>query len=145
MIHSRVITIDCETLPANDELVQLCAPAAIDEIADDTAQTALEERCKQSALDGASGRLLCIGFIDERGTHKPLRGVCGWNHQASDFELNEATTLADFWELMRGFVNSSLPYLTSSTNLLNDTVMIRIPILPPTLAVARQPCVRCPD
>ncbi len=104
MFDSRVITIDCETLPAKDELSQLCSasPVALDE-ATDGQQITIEERCKQSALDGASGRLLCIGFIDERGTQKPLRGVIGWNHQVHGFESNEATLLADFWELMRGF------------------------------------------
>lgn len=106
MSQTRVITIDCETLPAKDELARLCpasvSPVALDEASDEQRLT-IEERCKQSALDGASGRLLCIGFIDERGTQKPLRGVCGWSHQANSFESNEAVLLADFWELMRGF------------------------------------------
>src|SRR5438105_1301430 len=116
MIRPRIITIDCETLPAHtakptdEEAVshanlsdlnrQCSAPAT-----DDTATDALPDTRdhQRRALNGDTGRLLCIGFIDEGGGRQPVKGVLGWNRERGCFTDDEVEILRDFWELMRTF------------------------------------------
>jgi DNA polymerase elongation subunit (family B) len=92
MINSRTVTIDIETLP-------------IEETAFSQSQEAnnkTEDRLK-TALSGDFGRILCIGYSDERLGNRPSAGVLGWNSETERFSLDEPQMLTDFWHLMRGF------------------------------------------
>lgn len=117
MIRPRIITIDCETLPA---------PAA--EPADEDGETRANlsglnraysapvtdgtpaagvlpdtRDHQRRSLNGDTGRLLCIGFIDEGGGQRPVKGVLGWSREHGCFTDDEADILRDFWEMMRTF------------------------------------------
>lgn len=116
MSRHRIITIDCETLPdlipeqADGESVspinllgsehQRGAPA-------DTAVTMgmppAGRDHQRSSLNGDTGRLLCIGYIDEGCGRKPVKGVIGWDRERGCFSDNEPEILRDFWEMMRTF------------------------------------------
>lgn len=116
MIRYRTITIDCETLPAHtveqtdeetvahtnssDLTPQPTAPAT-DDAATGTLSTARDGQ--RRSLNGDTGRLLCIGFIDEAGGRQSVKGVLGWNHERGCFTDDETEILRDFWELMRTF------------------------------------------
>ena len=114
MIGHRTLTIDCETLPARNVEETATyrnlsginsvpnAPTMCDEPTPATlhAKTGDEQR---SSLNGDTGRLLCIGFIDEAGWRKSVKGVLGWNSERGCFNDDEGEILRDFWELMRSF------------------------------------------
>src|SRR5256714_7706928 len=116
MIRHRTITIDCETLPAytaeltGEETIehtnslnltpQPNAPAT-DDAATGTPLTARDGQ--RSSLNGDTGRLLCIGFIDEASGQQTVKGVLGWNCERGCFTDDETEILRDFWELMRTF------------------------------------------
>lgn len=116
MIKSRIITIDCETLPeqtaehTNEETI------VYSNISDSTRQHSMPATNDgtmgaasnppdhhRRALSGDTGRLLCIGFIDEGGGRQPVKGVLGWNREQGCFTGDEAGILRDFWEMMRTF------------------------------------------
>lgn len=115
MIKRRIITIDCETLPGNtightdgesvtrtdlSELNPLCgAPAH--STATSTVSAGQDHR--RSSLNGDTGRLLCIGFIDEGCGREPVKGVLGWDRERGCFADNESEVLSAFWEMMRTF------------------------------------------
>ena len=78
MIRQRVITIDCETLPAHtaSHMVEAVAASSVSSFLtlqpsaptkDDASANALADARddQRSALSGDTGRLLCIGFVDE--------------------------------------------------------------------------------
>ena len=92
MIKSRTVTIDIETLPIEE--------TAFSQIPDTLYKS--EERLK-TALSGDFGRILCIGFSDEKTGVRPTAGVLGWNEQTERFTLDEPQMLSDFWNLMRDF------------------------------------------
>ncbi|MDT4896446.1 MAG: 3-5 exonuclease [Acidobacteriota bacterium] len=116
MIRHRTITIDCETLPAHtaeqtdEETVahtnssnlspQPNAPATDDAA---TGTLSMARDGQRSSLNGDTGRLLCIGFIDEASGRRSVKGVLGWNRERGCFTDDETEILRDFWELMRTF------------------------------------------
>ena len=87
MIRPRTITIDCETLPEqtaertdeetaaytnlSDTSRQRSAPATDDAATGAPSNTRDHHR---SALNGDTGRLLCIGFTDEGSGRQPMKG-----------------------------------------------------------------------
>lgn len=89
----RVITIDIETLPA--------APGGPVPESKLPAEKAVDEHLK-TALNGDFGRVLCIGFADERGGTLE-EGVIGWDEATQSFPVDERATLEEFWDRMRGF------------------------------------------
>src|SRR5947209_14941843 len=116
MIRQRVITIDCETLPAHtaSHTVEAIAAGSVSSLLtsspsaptkDDASANALPDARddQRSALSGDTGRLLCIGFVDEGGERQPLKGVFGWSRERARFTDDEAEILRDFWEMMRTF------------------------------------------
>lgn len=111
MINRRIITIDCETLPAltdaledvgSGDLSNLTPPPLVPAATVAVGIPAVRER-HRSALNGDTGRLLCIGFIDEVGGRTTTKGVLGWNRSLGCFMGDETNLLRDFWELMRSF------------------------------------------
>lgn len=88
----RVITIDIETLPAEDGMntTERC-------------EAKQSEEHLKTALNGDTGRLLCIGYIDERPNGRAVQGVIGWDESKSRFTLDERAMLNEFWALMLGF------------------------------------------
>jgi DNA polymerase elongation subunit (family B) len=58
---------------------------------------------QRSSLNGDTGRLLCIGYIDEGCGRKPVKGVLGWDRERGCFYDNEPEILRNFWEMMRTF------------------------------------------
>jgi hypothetical protein len=116
MLRQRVITIDCETLPARTAApaveVSAAGPAtshltSLLPLPTCDGATALTlpaaEDHHRSALNGDTGRLLCIGFIDEGGGRRPVKGVLGWNRERGCFDGDETKILRDFWEMIRTF------------------------------------------
>lgn len=91
---SRVITIDIETLPALD----------LDSFGEKmTGLVRAKEVNAKTALSGDTGRLLCIGFADDRGSDGIHYGVLGWDTERARFTCDERKTLIDFWLMMRDF------------------------------------------
>lgn len=116
MIRHRIITIDCETLPgfmneqADGEAVSTvnlpgsnhqCGGKTGAAVTPDMSSTGRDHQ--RSSLNGDTGRLLCIGFIDEGCGRKPVKGVLGWDRERGCFSDNEPEILRDFWEMMRTF------------------------------------------
>lgn len=87
----RVITIDIETIPA-----ALPEGAALP-----AGKEALSH--EKTALNGDFGRILCIGFADERRDGAYEEGVLGWDERTSTLAVDEREMLARFWERLRGF------------------------------------------
>ncbi len=116
MSRHRIIIIDCETLPgliteqADGESVspinlqgsdyQCSAPASTTVT---TGMSSAGRDHQRSSLNGDTGRLLCIGYIDEGCGRKPVKGVLGWDRGRGCFSDNEPEILRDFWEMMRTF------------------------------------------
>ena len=75
----RVITIDIETLPADEP-----------------------ETDPKTALSGDFGRILCIGFADDDRAGL-AEGVIGWDEETESFPVDERAMLEEFWDRMRGF------------------------------------------
>src|SRR5256885_11185251 len=116
MIRPRVITIDCETLPEQTAGHTDGETAAHTNLSDTTRQRSIPATDDltmvassnprdhhRSALNGDTGRLLCIGFTDEGSGRQPMKGVLGWNRERGCFTGDEAEILRDFWEMMRTF------------------------------------------
>src|ERR1041384_3254947 len=116
MIRPRIITIDCETLPEqpaehtdeetvahtySSDIARQRSTPAIDDAATGASSNTRDHH--RSALNGDTGRLLCIGFTDEGGGRQPVKGVLGWNREGGGFTEDEAEILRDFWEMMRTF------------------------------------------
>ena len=93
----RVITIDIETLPAP-------GPA---EVGDKRTSTDGGERDARTALNGDFGRILCIGYYDEKHDGAFTKGVIGWDETLQGFACDERALLVKFWEMMRGFSPNS--------------------------------------
>lgn len=62
-----------------------------------------EEEFRNLALDGAYGRLLCIGLIIEIDDRIIHRGLFGRERGTLRFHLDEARTLRSFWNLIKDF------------------------------------------
>jgi hypothetical protein len=116
MIKPRIIAIDCETLPektaehiheetvANTNLSDITRQhgmPATDDAATGAPSNARDHQ--RSALNGDTGRLLCIGFTDEGSGRQPVKGVFGWDRERGCFTCDEAEILRGFWEMMRTF------------------------------------------
>lgn len=87
----RIITIDIETLP-------------IDEPMESNLFWENEEGFRSTALDGALGRILCIGYNEQDENGKSIAHGCfGWNDNNQRFEMNEAKLLTKFWDYLKGF------------------------------------------
>ena len=88
------IYLDVETLPPekDDPLVKECA-----------ARASCEEEFRKLALDGAYGRLLCVGLVVEEGDRITQRGVIGRSRSTREFHLDESRTLRAFWKLVKDF------------------------------------------
>jgi DNA polymerase elongation subunit (family B) len=92
--QSRVVTIDIETLPAPE-------PDCFEEKPSGVVKA--KEAHAKTALSGDSGRLLCIGFADDRGVDGVRCGVLGWDEESGRFTCDERQMLVDFWSMMRDF------------------------------------------
>ena len=92
-MKNRVITIDIETLPAESEIKL------------DLQKTAKQNETdvSKTALNGDFGRILCIGYIDEKPNGQVNSGVIGWDNQKNEFNKMECEILAEFWQMMSGF------------------------------------------
>lgn len=90
----RVITIDIETLPQDG----YCADVAQEDVS--AGEEVLDPK---TALNGDFGRLLCIGYIDERPNGRMSQGVIGWDDTSGSFTLDERGMLREFWDMLRGF------------------------------------------
>lgn len=87
----RIITIDIETLP-------------IDEAKESNLFWENEEGFLSTALDGALGRILCIGYTEQNDSGKIVSHGCfGWNEFDRKFEMDEAKMLTEFWGYLKGF------------------------------------------
>lgn len=87
----RIITIDIETLP-------------IDAPVDANLFWENEEGFRKTSLDGALGRILCIGYNEQDGFGKSVAHGCfGWNEIDQNFEMDEAKMLNEFWDYLKGF------------------------------------------
>lgn len=87
----RIITIDIETLP-------------IDASPDANLFWENETGFRDTALDGALGRIFCIGYMEQDETGKIIEHGCfGWNDLEQNFEMDEAKLLREFWEYLQGF------------------------------------------
>lgn len=87
----RIITIDIETLPTNEPM-------------DSNLFWKDEEGFKETALDGALGRILCIGYTEQNESGKIVAHGCfGWNKSSEQFEMDEAKMLTEFWDYLKGF------------------------------------------
>lgn len=94
--NRRIVTIDIETLPAA-EPVECLALAAGDD------QKKAEELLRKTSLNGDFGRILCIGYTDERPDGSRRMGVIGFDRKSKTFHLDERRILERFWNLMSGF------------------------------------------
>jgi hypothetical protein len=96
-MNRRVVTIDIETLPA--EKAAECPSTANLNLIEPKENPAY----LKTALSGDYGRILCIGYSDERldGTRK--MGFFGWDKESESLHADERRTLQQFWEMMRGF------------------------------------------
>jgi len=113
MINRRTVTIDCETLPlempipANgdfaDSSLSNLSPTQLTPLTIAASAPHTKRDDTRAALNGDTGRLLCLGFIDEASGRPTLKGVLGWNRALQCFDGDEAALLYDFWERMRGF------------------------------------------
>lgn len=92
MIKSRTVTVDIETLPIEESTFSQVQGAG----------NKTDERLK-TALSGDFGRILCIGYSDEKPGARPTAGVLGWHAESGRFTLDEPQMLTDFWQLMRDF------------------------------------------
>lgn len=92
MINTRTVTIDIETLPIEESAFSHGIGV----------NSKTDERLK-TALSGDFGRILCIGYSDEKSGNGSTTGVLGWNAESERFTLDEPQMLADFWQMMRGF------------------------------------------
>jgi 3'-5' exonuclease len=90
---AKKVFLDIETLPpAGDDA---CAPG------DGAARVACDP--DRLALNGAYGRLLCIGLIVEEDGVVIHRGLYGRDRTTMRFHLDEARTLSSFWKLVKDF------------------------------------------
>lgn len=97
MPNRRTITIDIETLPA---LEGTEIPLTEKEKSDE--QKALDA-FRKTSLNGDFGRVLCIGYSDERADGTRKMGILGWDRESRSLHVDEQQMLKQFWALMRGF------------------------------------------
>ncbi len=87
----RIITIDIETLPIDADINSNL-------FWDD------EQGFLETALDGALGRIFCIGFVEQNREGQIITHGCfGWNESSQAFEMNEAKLLTEFWDYLKDF------------------------------------------
>lgn len=91
MPNRRVIAIDIETLPAAEPSHLL------------TPESEPEEAHRKTALSGDFGRLLCIGYSDERPGCPVVEGLIGWDVSKNRLHADERLMLDEFWAMMNGF------------------------------------------
>jgi len=96
-MKNRIITIDIETLPAEGE-IKLDLQKPVKQV---------ETEVSKTALNGDFGRILCIGYIDEKANGQVNSGVIGWDNQRNEFNKTECEILTEFWQMMSGFRPSS--------------------------------------
>ncbi len=94
MPNRRVITIDIETLPEDN-------PAVF--VNEEDIEQETEKDLRKTALSGDFGRVLCIGYTDERVDGSRRMGVLGWDKTTESFHIDEKRTLEGFWNLMENF------------------------------------------
>lgn len=97
MQNRRIITIDIETLPAA-ELSEVFLSSK-----DSTSEAKLEEAHRKTALSGDFGRILCIGYSDERPGKPVTEGLIGWDAGNNRLHADERLMLEEFWAMMEGF------------------------------------------
>src|SRR5262249_55726602 len=76
----RIVTVDIETIPA-----PYCEVGAEAGGARRTKRTP-EEAHRRTALQPEFGRVLCVGYIDERGGRERTRGCIGFDERTGRFE-----------------------------------------------------------
>ncbi|MCW5968646.1 MAG: ribonuclease H-like domain-containing protein [Blastocatellales bacterium] len=92
----RVITIDIETLPASQSPGHSPDPSV-------RLPGASDDEYLKTALNGDSGRILCVGYADEAPGAAVRSGIFGWDEIRKQFTGDEKATLLGFWQLMRTF------------------------------------------
>jgi DNA polymerase elongation subunit (family B) len=97
MPNQRVITIDIETLPAAEPSDCFLTEK------DKTSGAKIQEAHRKTALNGDFGRLLCIGYSDERPGEPVTEGLIGWDSDGERLHADEALMLEEFWRTMAGF------------------------------------------
>lgn len=97
MTNRRVVTVDIETLPA--------AESANCFFTEKDKSSAEKENLAhlKTALNGDFGRVLCVGYSDERTDGKRKMGFFGWDKESETLHTDERRTLQQFWAMMRGF------------------------------------------
>ncbi|MBA3632730.1 MAG: ribonuclease H-like domain-containing protein [Acidobacteria bacterium] len=91
----RIITIDIETLPA-------------DEPFESKLFWETEEEFRKTACDANLGRILCIGYSEQNEFGAITEHGCfGWRAESKDFEPDERVILAQFWQFLSGFDTTS--------------------------------------
>ncbi len=88
------MTIDIETLPANKSDNCLALQKTIKQP---------DEVFLKTALSGDFGRILCIGYIDDKRDGQISSGVIGWDNQIKSFAKTEKQILVEFWQRMADF------------------------------------------
>lgn len=97
MRNRRIITIDIETLPA-DETVDCFLKES------ERADVDKENLARlKTALNGDFGRVLCIGFSDERADGTRKMGFIGWDNERSCLHCDERRILEEFWRMIGDF------------------------------------------
>lgn len=93
----RVITIDIETLPASEPLEILLTEREKND------ERKLQEAHRKTALNGDFGRVLCIGYCDEKANGERRMGFFGWDKENKCLHADERTILKQFWSLLKDF------------------------------------------
>lgn len=95
MREIRTITIDIETLPAPEGFSVVAARK--------NSKVSARDLWLKTALSGDFGRILCLGFVEDRGGVEHARGVLGFDEAFGTVELDERGVLSDFWRMLEGF------------------------------------------
>lgn len=98
------IFIDIETLPTveeNRDFIENKVRKSLARKGEDLSETVLQSRAEiafqNTALHGSLGRLLCIGLAIDNNDKAEKPYICGQDKDTGEFHLDEAKTLAQFW------------------------------------------------
>ncbi len=97
MLNRHVITIDIETLPVNEPIEHLLTEK------EKSNEQKAQEVYRKTALNGDFGRILCIGYCDEKPNGSRKMGFLGWDKEKDCLHADEGSILEEFWTMMREF------------------------------------------
>lgn len=98
MQNRRVITIDIETLPTAEPIETLLMTEK-----EKNDEQKAQEAYRKTALNGDFGRILCIGYCDERPDGKRRMGFLGWDKENECLHTDEGLMLKQFWAMIQDF------------------------------------------